>query len=294
MLVSSTSHGLWVIKKLIANTSPINRPILIQFCREHIIELMQDPYGNYALQEIMDKWQEQVFLPLIAEDGKSVVCTTNKIAQLSIQKFSSNVVEKCIKMGNKEQRSQIILQFSKMEKLVNLMQNSFGNYVVQTALELSEGEVRIALTDSVAKSISSIQDKKIRSKWAQLLFNNVKNDTELVEKYNLGEYLQELAQPLPLPMREELQHYPQYSEPNYEQSLGMLQSYQNRNNVKITIEHWEPKYKKNPYFGIKKPEEEDKKEAEQKDMEDPYGTKKDFQVFGSFGLAPQFDGDDSD
>jgi len=198
---------------------------------------MQDPYGNYALQEIMDKWQEQVFLPLIAEDGKSVVCTTNKIAQLSIQKFSSNVVEKCIKMGNKEQRSQIILQFSKMEKLVNLMQNSFGNYVVQTALELSEGEVRIALTDSVAKSISSIQDKKIRSKWAQLLFNNVKNDIELVEKYNLGEYLQESAQPLPLPMREELQQYPQYSEPNYEQPLGMPQSYQNRNNVKITIEH---------------------------------------------------------
>ena len=55
---------------------------------------MQDPYGNYALQEIMDKWPEQAFLPLIQKDQSGLVCSNNKIAQLSIQKFSSNVVEK--------------------------------------------------------------------------------------------------------------------------------------------------------------------------------------------------------
>jgi len=54
---------------------------------------MQDPYGNYALQEIMNKWPEQAFIPLSRKE-KGLVCSNNKIAQLSIQKFSSNVVEK--------------------------------------------------------------------------------------------------------------------------------------------------------------------------------------------------------
>jgi len=55
---------------------------------------MLDPYGNYALQEVMDKWPEQHFLPLISKDQDGLTCSVNKIAQLSIQKFSSNVVEK--------------------------------------------------------------------------------------------------------------------------------------------------------------------------------------------------------
>ena len=67
-------------------------------------------------------------------------------------------------MGTPVQRNEIILQISKIEKLVNLMQNSFGNYVVQTALELSEGETKKKLARSIYDNIPSIQDRKIRIK----------------------------------------------------------------------------------------------------------------------------------
>lgn len=86
--VSKTSHGLCVIKKLVANTSNHeNRVKLVSHVCENTIDLVQDPYGNYAVQEIMQKWGEQDFTPLIDR-------IKTKIAQLSIQKFSSNVVEK--------------------------------------------------------------------------------------------------------------------------------------------------------------------------------------------------------
>ena len=74
--VSKTSHGLCVIKKLVANTTVIeNRNKLIEFCRKNSVELMQDPYGNYAIQEIMDKWPEQKFVPLLDNPNSILACS---------------------------------------------------------------------------------------------------------------------------------------------------------------------------------------------------------------------------
>jgi hypothetical protein len=96
--ISKTSHGLWVIKKLVANTTYVdNREALVEFVSENAIELVQDPYGNYAVQEIMEKWSEQNFVPLFEK-------VKTRVAQLSIQKFSSNVIEKWLAMCDEEQK----------------------------------------------------------------------------------------------------------------------------------------------------------------------------------------------
>lgn len=74
--VSKTSHGLCVIKKLVANTTIVeNRNKLIEFCRLNSVELMQDPYGNYAIQEVMDKWPEQKFIPLLDSPSSILACS---------------------------------------------------------------------------------------------------------------------------------------------------------------------------------------------------------------------------
>lgn len=89
------------------------------------------------------------------------------------------------------QRSDIILHIAKIDKLVTVMRNSYGNYVVQKALYLSNGDVKIALADAIYENIPVIQDKKIRVKWAQLLQNSIANDLNFVGRYNLEEYLQD-------------------------------------------------------------------------------------------------------
>lgn len=161
--ISKTSHGLCVIKKLVANTKNAeNRVSLVYYISENAIELAQDPYGNYAIQEIMDRWSEQDYSLLYDR-------VMSRVAQLSIQKFSSNVVEKCLQSSNEEQREKIIISISKIDKLANVMKNSFGNYVVQKALSYSFGEPKESLIEAIQMSIPDIQDKKIRSKWEQIL-----------------------------------------------------------------------------------------------------------------------------
>ena len=161
--VSKTSHGLCVIKRLIANTQKLeNRQKLIDYISEKAIELAQDPYGNYVIQEVMQKWGEYDYSPLYDK-------IKTKVAQLSIQKFSSNVVEKCLQMCSDEQRDDVITHIAQIDKLSNVMKNSFGNYVVQKALTFCDGSVKEKLIESIERSIPDIQDKKIRNKWEQIM-----------------------------------------------------------------------------------------------------------------------------
>lgn len=181
--VSKTSHGLCVIKKLVANTTfQVNRDSMVEFISQNAIELIQDPYGNYAVQEIMDKWKDQNFTSLYNK-------VKGKIAQLSIQKFSSNVVEKCLEMSDPEQRADIIRHIAKIDKLVSVMRNSFGNYVVQKALFKADDETKEILADSIYENIPIIQDKKIKVKWAQLLQSSIESYPSLLGKYDLEKYL---------------------------------------------------------------------------------------------------------
>lgn len=50
--------------------------------------------------------------------------------------------------------------------LVNLIKNSFGNYVIQKAMNLAEGETTQIICDAVYDCIPQIADKKIKMKWA--------------------------------------------------------------------------------------------------------------------------------
>lgn len=76
-------------------------------------------------------------------------------------------------MTDGHERNDIITYFAKIDKLVTVMRNSYGNYVVQKALNYATGDAKIALADAIYNSIPNIQDKKIRVKWAQILYTSV-------------------------------------------------------------------------------------------------------------------------
>jgi hypothetical protein len=61
------------------------------------LDLVQDPYGNYVCQYIIDL-SGGVFADAIIQRFYGNICS------LSVQKFSSNVVEKCIRVANSETR----------------------------------------------------------------------------------------------------------------------------------------------------------------------------------------------
>merc|ERR1712130_998591 len=57
------------------------------------------------------------------------------LANLSVQKFSSNVIEKCLVKADDRVRVALIDELSAEETLTKLLQDPYGNYVIQTALD---------------------------------------------------------------------------------------------------------------------------------------------------------------
>lgn len=75
-----------------------------------------------------------------------IPCATSKLTSqfegnyvhLSTQKFSSHVVEKCLLVCNEEARTKIIHELLSATCFDQLLQDPHANYVVQTALRVSE------------------------------------------------------------------------------------------------------------------------------------------------------------
>lgn len=57
--------------------------------------------------------------------------------QLSVQKFSSHVVEKCLK-HLVESRSQIVTELLSVPHFEQFLQDPFANYVIQSALAVTK------------------------------------------------------------------------------------------------------------------------------------------------------------
>lgn len=135
----------------------------------HLDEIIQDPYGNYAIQHAMDVYGE-------TNCGCLIERVLEKIVQLSIHKYSSNVVEKCImdssqvfiKIYNmlKSTKRKFIVALSKEDVNLELMKNKFGSFVLQKALSM---DTHRCLLSSLQKNVSSLYAPNIRQKWQDFL-----------------------------------------------------------------------------------------------------------------------------
>lgn len=59
-------------------------------------------------------------------------------ATLSMNKYGSNVVEKCLKDAGEEHSARIITEIIHDPDFLKVLQDPFGNYVVQSALNVSK------------------------------------------------------------------------------------------------------------------------------------------------------------
>ena len=163
---------------------------LANYIIDNIHHLIEDPYGNYLVQNVIkleDKEKNEKIFKQIAKD----------FIRLSQLKFSSNVIEKCLdsKLSNGEGFTnnephidkifkgtfpdddyQIIKEFGfKTEQSKNLKErvsfivqkliyNQFGNYVLQRAIKVMGSE---NLRREVLMTIKSLQPSLVQLKHGQ-------------------------------------------------------------------------------------------------------------------------------
>ena len=90
------------------------------------------------------------------------------VSALSKQKFSSNVVEKCIRGAEGDAREAMISEMFRGNELEKMLRDNFANYVVQTALDYATPETKDRLIEGIRPHMAAIRNtsygRRIQSK----------------------------------------------------------------------------------------------------------------------------------
>ena len=140
--VARHRHGCCVIQRCLDSPPSDARSHLVDRIVEKALELMQDAYGNYVIQYVLD---------VCGDNDVHVVCESvvGRVNSLAIQKFSSNVVEKCLERCTDEVREQYLDELSDSDRIRELMMDPFGNYVIQRALSVATHAQATRLVDAI-------------------------------------------------------------------------------------------------------------------------------------------------
>jgi len=145
--VARHRHGCCVIQRCLDSRHSAARTHLVSRIVEKSFELMQDAYGNYVVQYVLD---------VCGDDEVHAICESviGKVCLLAIQKFSSNVMEKCLERCTDRVREEYLNELNDSDRIRELMMDPFGNYVVQRALSVSTHAQAIRLVETMKRRSS--------------------------------------------------------------------------------------------------------------------------------------------
>ena len=149
--VGTHRHGCCVLQRCVDHATGMQKGALISHIIGNAFSLVQDPFGNYVVQYILDLSEPAFTEPLCRSFQGNVIF-------LSKQKFSSNVIEKCIRCAEGETRRMLIMEISAPYELEKLLRDSFANYVVQTAIDFADPEIKPMLIDNLRPILPSIRN----------------------------------------------------------------------------------------------------------------------------------------
>nr|CCA21998.1 conserved hypothetical protein [Albugo laibachii Nc14] len=149
--VGTHRHGCCVLQRCLDAANVTQKKELIAQVEYHAMKLMQDPYGNYVVQYVLDA--------CTAEEAIGIMMKPlGHVFELSIQKFSSNVVEKCLEKAPERIRRRYVEELIVCAKMQRLLQDQFANYVVQRALCVCAESQCMALVAAICPHLSAMKN----------------------------------------------------------------------------------------------------------------------------------------
>ena len=146
------------MKKVLLMTHKIDlHKKLKKLINDNALNLIVHQYGNYALQTIIENWDEADL-----EEINNIY--KNKYVFLSIKKFSSNVIERILEKNEKNVDDYINI-ICEGCNLVEILKNKYGNFVIKKAINLSKGKNKDKLINGINDSLKFLDNPKIINKW---------------------------------------------------------------------------------------------------------------------------------
>ncbi|KAJ7527351.1 hypothetical protein O6H91_16G049800 [Diphasiastrum complanatum] len=148
--IATHRHGCCVLQRCVDFASGPQRECLFSEIAANALVLSQDPYGNYVVQYILD-------LNILWASNEVMIRLGGNYAQLAMQKFSSNVVEKCLKLADEENRIRIVHELITSTFLGQMLQHEYANYVIQCALSVSKGALHSSLVEALRPHLATLR-----------------------------------------------------------------------------------------------------------------------------------------
>lgn len=166
-LISINQHGTRALQKVIEKmNNEYQLTFLVKGLTSHIIELIKDLNGNHVIQKILNKYPPEKcqFIYDSIIDNLLVVAT---------HKHGCCVLQKCLNHVNASQLSAFADAILNYNTFVCLVNDQFGNYVLQYLISINSIEVDCKLFQNLAKvGVSDLCNLKFSSNVIEKLMKN--------------------------------------------------------------------------------------------------------------------------
>ncbi|KAI0093927.1 armadillo-type protein [Irpex rosettiformis] len=155
-------YGCRVLQRCFEHLPEAHTRPLLEELQRHAIRLMQDQFGNYVIQFVLENGLEQDRLGIVAQ-------LRGRMLQMSRHKFASNVCEKALVTADPDSRRQMIEEVMRQRQdgsspVVTMMKDQYGNYVLQRAISVADAEQRATLIETMQPHLATLRKRTGQSR----------------------------------------------------------------------------------------------------------------------------------
>mmetsp|Transcript_16454 Transcript_16454/g.51058 ORF Transcript_16454/g.51058 Transcript_16454/m.51058 type:complete len:439 (-) Transcript_16454:325-1641(-) len=151
VVIATNKQGCCVLQRAIEWLPDPLRDQLVDAIIAHELDLVQDAFGNYVVQHLLDRKDDKLI-------KRTIQPLLHNIAGLACDKFGSNVIEKCMRVAHPNIKQLLIDEITDPSVLPRLLQDSFANYVIQTAISSSSEDQFQQLHAAIRPNFASLKN----------------------------------------------------------------------------------------------------------------------------------------
>ncbi|PPR08084.1 hypothetical protein CVT24_010545 [Panaeolus cyanescens] len=152
-------YGCRVLQRCLEHLSVKHSQDILDAVHTNVVELMEDQYGNYVIQFIIQNGR-------VHDQTKIMNKICSDFINLGRHKYASNVCERALVCADSDLRARMINEllrgdprdFKQESPLSIMVKDQYGNYVLQQALRVAEGEQKRNLSELLPPLLSFLQE----------------------------------------------------------------------------------------------------------------------------------------
>lgn len=182
--IAKNKQGCCVLQRCLEHASQSQRTTLVNKILSCCLQIAEDPFGNYVLQYVLESKD-------IKTTDTIAIAFLPHLVPLCMNKFSSNVIEKVLRGASRNVQEMYVETMCSSEVVSRLIQDGFGNYVLQTALTICSLAQAEALVSAVRPLMPTIRTapyaKKLEGKIEGVIHKISANGRHSVGEYDASQ-----------------------------------------------------------------------------------------------------------